>query len=95
MGTINRCTKPACLLVLARSTSQARDALRRVLGRLQRSVPNCRQNHRSADSAHLTGRSRAVAPKMGTLDLAQIGRIQAELAELETPDAPVLTSDEL
>ncbi|RYP47360.1 hypothetical protein DL768_006571 [Monosporascus sp. mg162] len=32
---------------------------------------------------------------MGTLDLAQIGRIQAELAELETPDAPLLTSKEL
>ncbi|KAJ2893428.1 hypothetical protein MKZ38_008686 [Zalerion maritima] len=32
---------------------------------------------------------------MGTLDLAQISQIQAELAELETPEAPPLTSEEL
>ena len=32
---------------------------------------------------------------METLDLAQIGRIQEELAELETPEARPLTSEEL
>src|SRR5437667_12800673 len=32
---------------------------------------------------------------METLDLAQIGRIQEELAELETPEAPPVTSEEL
>lgn len=32
---------------------------------------------------------------MGTLDLAQISQIQAELAELETLEAPPLTSEEL
>ena len=32
---------------------------------------------------------------MGTLDLAQISQIQAELAELETLKAPPLTSEKL